>query len=90
MIDFQGSKSSTDPGFILLGEIDERFSIIDPKRDFLEDLRSPAHTKQALVQMVRQRVYQIAAYRSDERGWYALIVTGVEPEPGSAGVGINH
>ena len=34
-------------------------------RDCLEDLRSPAHTKHALVQMVRQRVYQIAAGYED-------------------------
>jgi hypothetical protein len=44
MIDFQGAA-----GFILLREIDKRFSIIDPTRDCLEDLRSPAHTKHALV-----------------------------------------
>ena len=65
MIDFQGAQISSDTGFILLREIDERFSIIDPMRDCLEDLRSPAHTKHALVQMVRQRVYQIAAGYED-------------------------
>jgi len=64
-IDFQGAKISSDTGFILLREIDERFSIIDPMRDCLEDLRSPAHRKHALVQMVRQRVYQIAAGYED-------------------------
>jgi hypothetical protein len=31
----------------------------------LEDLRSPAHTKHALVQMIRQRVYQISAGYED-------------------------
>jgi hypothetical protein len=65
MIDFQGAQISSDTGFILLREIDDRFSIIDPMRDCLEDLRSPAHTKHALVQMVRQRVYQIAAGYED-------------------------
>ena len=65
MIDFQGAKISSDTGFILLREVDERFSIIDPMRDCLEDLRSPAHTRHALVQMVRQRVYQIAAGYED-------------------------
>jgi len=65
MIDFQGAKISSDTGFLLLREVDERFSIIDPMRDCLEDLRSPAHTKHALVQMVRQRVYQIAAGYED-------------------------
>ena len=65
MIDFQGAQISSDTGFILLREIDDRFSIIDPMRDCLEDLRSPAHTKHDLVQMVRQRVYQIAAGYED-------------------------
>ena len=55
MIDFQGAKISSDTGFLLLREVDERFSIIDPMRDCLEDLRSPTHTKHALVQMVRKR-----------------------------------
>ena len=65
MIDFQGATISSDTGFILLREVDERFRIIDPMKDCLEDLRSPAHTKHALVQMVRQRVYQIAAGYED-------------------------
>ncbi len=61
MIDFQGAKITSDVGFLLVREIDERFRIIGPMGDCLEDLRSPTHTKHALVQMVRQRVYQIAA-----------------------------
>lgn len=65
MIDFQGATISSDTGFILLREVDERFRIIDPMKDCLEDLRSPAHTKHALVQMVRQRVYQMAAGYED-------------------------
>jgi hypothetical protein len=65
MIDFQGATISSDTGFILLHEVDERFKIIDPMKDCLEDLRSPTHTKHALVQMVRQRVYQIAAGYED-------------------------
>jgi len=65
MIDFQGATISSDTGFILLSEVDERFKIIDPMKDCLEDLRSPTHTKHALVQMVRQRVYQIGAVYED-------------------------
>jgi hypothetical protein len=64
-IHFQGATISSETGFILLREVDERFRIIDPMKDCLEDLRSPAHTKHALVQMVRQRVYQIAAGYED-------------------------
>jgi len=65
MIDFKGATISSDTGFFLLREVDLRFKIIDPTKDCLEDLRSPAHTKHALVQMVRQRIYQIAAGYED-------------------------
>ena len=65
IIDFQGATISSNTGFIMLREVDERFRIIDPMKDCLEDLRSPAHTKHALVQMVRQRVYQMAAGYED-------------------------
>jgi hypothetical protein len=65
MIDFQGAQITSDVGFLLVREIDDRFKIIDPMKDCLEDLRSPAHTKHALVQMVRQRVYQMAAGYED-------------------------
>jgi len=65
MIDFQGATISSDIGLILLREVDERFRIIDPMQGCLEDLRSPAHTKHALAQMVRQSLYQIASGYED-------------------------
>jgi hypothetical protein len=65
MLDFQGAKITSNIGFLLVREIDERIWIIDPMQDCLEDLRSPTHTKHSLVQMVRQRVYQIAAGYED-------------------------
>lgn len=64
-IDFQGAKITSDVGFLLVREIDDRFRIIEPMKDCLEDLRSPTHTKHSLVQTVRQRVYQIAAGYED-------------------------
>jgi len=65
MIDFHGATISSDVGFLLMREIDERFKIIAPMKDCLQDLRSPTHTKHSLVQIVRQRVYQIAAGYED-------------------------
>ena len=65
LLDFQGATISSDTGFILLREIDDRFRIIDPMKECLEDLRSPVHTKHPLVQVVGQRVYQIAAGYED-------------------------
>jgi hypothetical protein len=57
MIDVQGAKITSDVGFLLMREIDDRFRIIDPMQDCLEELRSLTHTKHSLVQMIRQRVY---------------------------------
>ena len=51
MIDFQGAKITSDVGFLLMREIDDRFRIIDPLKDCLEELRSLTHTKHSLVQM---------------------------------------
>ncbi len=40
MIDFQGAKITSDTGFLLLREIDERFEILGPIERELEDIRS--------------------------------------------------
>jgi hypothetical protein len=65
MIDFHGATITSDVGFLLMREMDERFKIISPMGDCLEDLRSSTHSKHSLVQMVRQRVYQIGAGYED-------------------------
>jgi hypothetical protein len=65
MIDFQSATISSDTGFILLREVDDRFRIIDPMKDYLEDLRLPSHSRHSMVRMVRQRVYQMAAGYED-------------------------
>jgi Transposase DDE domain group 1 len=65
MIDFQGAKITSDTGFLLLREIDERFGILGPIERELEDGRSWVHLSHTQLQMVRQRVYQIAAGYED-------------------------
>jgi hypothetical protein len=65
MIDFHGATITSDVGFFLMREIDERFKIIAPMGDCLEDLRSSTHSKHSLVQMIRQRIYQIGAGYED-------------------------
>jgi hypothetical protein len=61
MIDFQGAKITSDTGFLLLREIDERFGILAPMGGELENTRSWVHSKHTLLQMTRQRSYQMAA-----------------------------
>ena len=65
MMDFQGAKLSQDTGFILMRELDQRHNVIAPMVDALEDHRSASHTKHTLEQMIRQRVYQMAASYED-------------------------
>ncbi len=64
-MDFQCATLSSDTGFLLLREIDERFGVIKAIGDALEDNRSPSHTKHSIVQMIRQRIYQMAAGYED-------------------------
>ena len=60
-IDFKGAKLTSDAGVLMLREVDERFDIIGPMENDFHDSRSPRHTRHTIVQMIRQRVYQIAA-----------------------------
>jgi hypothetical protein len=65
MIDFQGAKITSDTGFLLLRAIDERFGILGPIESELEDARSWVHSRHSLLQMIRQRIYQMAAGYED-------------------------
>ena len=60
-IDFAGAKITSDAGFFLMREVDQRFAIIEGGCNHLEDERSASHKKHTYEQMIRQRVYQIAA-----------------------------
>ena len=65
MIDFRGAKITSDTGFLLLRAIDVRFGILGPIENELEDTRSWIHSNHTQLQMVRQRVYQVAAGYED-------------------------
>src|SRR5208337_4517116 len=53
MIDFIGATITSDVGFLLRREIGDRFKIIAPMGDCLEDLRSPADTKHVYLHLFR-------------------------------------
>ncbi len=65
MVDFQGAKITSDTGFLLLREMDERFGILGPIDSELEDTRSWVHGNHSQLHMVCQRVYQKAAGYED-------------------------
>ena len=64
-IDFQGAKITSDSGFLLLREVDERFGLLEKTASGIEDPRSASHTDHSLLQLLRQRVYQVAAGYED-------------------------
>jgi hypothetical protein len=65
MMDFQGAKITSDTGFLLLREIDERLGILGPIENEIEDARSWVHSKHSLLQMTRQRINKMAAGYED-------------------------
>lgn len=65
LIDFLGAKITSDAGFLALREIDERFKVTAPIGCEIDDPRSPFHIRHSMVEMIRQRVYQIAAGYED-------------------------
>ncbi len=65
LLDFLGAKITSDAGFLVLREIDERFKVTAPMVREVDDPRSPVHIRHSMVEMIRQRVYQIAAGYED-------------------------
>ena len=64
-IDFQGAKITSDTGFLVLREIDQRFNILGGAASQIDDPRSPRHADHSLLELLRQRVYQVAAGYED-------------------------
>ncbi len=64
-INFQGVKISSDTGILLLREIDERFGITSALEGILQDSRNVSQTQHSCTDLLRQRVYQIAAGYED-------------------------
>jgi hypothetical protein len=64
-IDFAGAKITSDAGFLLMREVDQRFGIISSGCRYLVDDRCAAQKRHTFEQMIRQRVYQIAAGYED-------------------------
>lgn len=64
-IDFRGAKISSDTGILMLREIDQRFNITVPLGDRIQDPRRASHLRHTYVDLIRQRVYQMAAGYED-------------------------
>jgi hypothetical protein len=64
-IDFQGAKITSDAGFLAMREIDQRFSVLSEAASQIDDPRSARQTDHSLLELLRQRVYQVAAGYED-------------------------
>jgi hypothetical protein len=64
-INFQGVKINSDTGILLLREMDKRFGITYALERILQDSRNVSHTQHSCTDLLRQRVYQIAAGYED-------------------------
>ncbi|HYA42446.1 MAG TPA: IS1380 family transposase, partial [Syntrophobacteraceae bacterium] len=64
-IDFRGAKITSDTGFLIMREIDQRFNILNAAASQIGDPRSARHTDHSLLELLRQRVYQVAAGYED-------------------------
>jgi hypothetical protein len=61
MIDIQGVKITSDAGFLLFIGIYERSGILAPLGSEVEETRSWVHGNPSGLQLVHQRIYQMAA-----------------------------
>jgi hypothetical protein len=64
-IDFRGAMITSDTGFLLMRQGDERLKLPERAAFGVEDPRPPAHTDHSLLQMRRQKICQVAAGYED-------------------------
>ena len=63
--DFEGGEVSSDAGVLFLREVEERVGIIRRIAAVLRDRRHPSYVKHCFVELLRQRVFQIACGYED-------------------------
>jgi Transposase DDE domain group 1 len=62
---FDGGRLSSDGGLLLLAEVDRRFGLTQRLASCLRDRRQQSKVRQSRLDLVRQRVYQIACGYED-------------------------
>jgi len=63
--DFNGGEVSSDAGLLFLREVEERIGLISKMTDSLRDRRHPGYVKHQLLELFRQRIFQIACGYED-------------------------
>lgn len=65
VMDFRGGSMTTDPGLLILGELDHTLGLTGALDTLLEDCRDYRYVRHHIGALLRQRVYQIAAGYED-------------------------
>lgn len=60
VVDFSGGQLASDAGVLLLGKLDRQLGLTQAVTAALQDRRDPAKVQHPLLDLLRQRVYQIA------------------------------
>jgi hypothetical protein len=63
--DFNGGEVSSDAGVLFLREVEKRIGLIRKMTDSLRDRRHPGYVKHQLLELFKQRVFQIACGYED-------------------------
>jgi hypothetical protein len=63
--DFNGGEVSSDAGVLFLREVENRIGLISKMTDSLRDRRHPGYVKHQLLELFKQRVFQIACGYED-------------------------
>jgi len=63
--DFKGGEVSSDAGLLFLREVENRIGLISKMTDSLRDRRHPGYVKHDLLELFKQRVFQIACGYED-------------------------
>jgi hypothetical protein len=63
--DFNGGEVSSDAGLLFLREVETRIGLISKMTDSLRDQRHPSYVKHQLLELFKQRVFQIACGYED-------------------------
>jgi Transposase DDE domain group 1 len=71
-VDFTGGSLSSDGGLLLLAQLDQQLGLTKRVAACLKDPRLPERIRHSLLDLIRQRVYQIAAGYEDANDATAL------------------
>jgi hypothetical protein len=64
-VDFKGGEISSDAGLLLIRQLDEKLGFTDGLAGCLDDRRHQSYVRQPLLDILRQRLYQIMAGYED-------------------------